>query len=496
MRKSCIAALFALLIAPGTFFCQNLSDFESVNPALQSSQFVFPNSHVFQKIIEKNDAITNGTIKGTFDFTAYVPNGGSSTSGRLSINHEATPGGVTAMDITFDPIARLWFTSNATELNFTSVAGTARNCSGGITPWGNVISCEEISNNLDTNNDGYRDLGWHVETNPSTKTVVRKLWALGNGPKENIALHTNRRTAYFGNDTNPGYLFKYVATNVDDLTAGSLYVYQGSKNGSGLWLSVPNTTATERNTTMTLCKNMNATIFNGIEDVEIGPDQNIYLAVKNESRVYRFTDSDPLTGTTVPSMTTYVGNASYAIVHSGGNTTVPWGSGNDNLAFDNQGNLWVLQDGGNNYIWVVLNGHTQAAPMVKIFGIAPAGSEPTGLTFTPDFKFAFLSFQHPSSTNNIDVQYDVAGSPIGFHKDVAVVIGLASHLGPTTQGQNTTNVGIGTYTPHAKLHIHDGDVYIDNIARGVILKSQDGNCWRITVGITGQLNAAQILCPQ
>ena len=27
--------------------------------------------------------------------------------------------------------------------------------------------------------------------------------------------------------------------------------------------------------------------------------------------------------------------------------------GNDNLAFDGEGNLWVLQDGGHDYIWVV-----------------------------------------------------------------------------------------------------------------------------------------------
>ena len=82
---------------------------------------------------------------------------------------------------------------------------------------------------------------------------------------------------------------------------------------------------------------------------------------------------------------------SYDINDGSSVTSVPWGNGNDNLAFDNDGNLWVMQDGGDFYIWVVKNGHTQASPDVEIFGITPAGAEPTGITFTPDNKYLFMS---------------------------------------------------------------------------------------------------------
>ncbi len=425
---------------------QNIGTFTSVTPAAQSTQFVFPSSHAFQKIIEHGDPVIGGTMMDNFDFTGYVPIAGSSALGRLSVNHELTPGGVTAMDVSFNVTSQLWSKTNVTPLNFTPVNGTARNCSGGISQWGNVITCEETAfSTTDSNNDGYYDLGWHVETNPTTKTVIQKLWAMGNGPKVNIVIHANRRTAYFGNDASPGYLYKFVANTVDNLSIGTLYVYTGPKTGNGTWVVVPNTTQTERNTTMALCAGLGATVFNGIEDVEIGPDNKLYFAVKNEDKVYRLLDSDPITGTTTSQMETYVGGMSYNITHAGGTTTVPWGTGNDNLAFDGQGNLWVLQDGSNNYIWVVMNGHTQAVPNVQLFGIPPAGSEPTGITFTPDYKYLFISFQHPNVANNVDYQIDASGLPIGFEKDIAIVIALDENLGCPLLGQSCTDNDPNTF---------------------------------------------------
>ena len=45
----------------------------------------------------------------------------------------------------------------------------------------------------------------------------------------------------------------------------------------------------------------------------------------------------------------------------------------------------------------------------------------------------------------------------------------------------TGNVGIGTNDPKAKLQITNGDVYVDNAMRGIILKSPNENCWRVTI---------------
>jgi hypothetical protein len=439
------STLFLLIFGLGPSHGQNIGQFTSVTPGPQTSNFIFPTTHKFQKILEHGDVITNGTAADNFDFTGYVPAVGSSSTGYLSLNHELTPGGVTAMNVSLNPVSKLWTPAMMTALNFAPVNGTARNCSGGITSWNRVITCEEVISTADTNSDGYNDLGWMVEVDPVSKTVIRKLWALGCGQKENIVIHGNNRTAYFGNDANPGYLYKYVASVAGDLSAGILYVYTGPKNGNGNWVQIANTTQADRNNTMTLCNQAGATVFSGVEDVEIGPDGKVYLAVKNENCVYRFTDSDPVTGTTVSGFETYVGNASYNITHAGGTTVTAWGTGNDNLAFDGQGNLWVLQDGGLNYIWVVMAGHTQASPNVRLFGIAPAGSEPTGITFTPDYKYLFMSFQHPDAGNNVTYQTDAAGNFIGFDKDIALVIALSGNLGCSQLGLQCNDNNPGTF---------------------------------------------------
>ena len=57
------------------------------------------------------------------------------------------------------------------------------------------------------------------------------------------------------------------------------------------------------------------------------------------------------------------------------------------------------------------------------------------------------------------------------------------------------NVGIGTTLPSSKLQVKQGDVYIEDIGNGVIMKSPNGNCWRYTPDNDGNLVPLQITCP-
>ena len=348
--------LILLLLCHGAIHAQEtLADFTSVRPSQQNTDYVFPASHSFQKIIEAGDPLTEGgALLNRNDFTGYVPIDGSSENGYLSINAETVPGGVSILDINFDNTSKTWQTTLSQAIDFSAVVGTIANCSGTVTPWNTIISCEEHIVTTDLNADGYHDAGWCVEIDPATKTVIDKRWALGNFKHENVVIHSNQRTVYEGADSDPGYLYKFVANAAQDLGSGDLYVYSGSKNGAGTWIRIDNATPAERNSTLAQSANVGATVFDGIEDVEIGPNGLVYFAVKGEGRVYRFQDSDPLTGTSVPQMETYVGNMDYIISLENGSTNVPWGNGNDNLAFDGNGNLWVTQDSGSqNYIWVV-----------------------------------------------------------------------------------------------------------------------------------------------
>lgn len=463
MKNDVLLTIFFVNIFCGFLSAQHISDFNSLEPAIQNTDLFLPSTHSFQYIIETGDPLTEGgTMPDILDFTGYVPINNSSKLGYLSINSEDNPGGVSILDIELNEENGEWIVNRSEAVDFSSFAliypGTIANCSGTVTPWNTIISCEEVTSydtedycetnagsiecllySKDSNNDGYYDHGWSIEIDPVTKTVINqdggrdgpdKLWAMGNFKHENAAIHDNLRTVYQGADdtVGEGYLFKFIADNQENLSSGDLFVYKGDKQGNGNWIQVNNNTITEQNTTLDQCATLGATSFGGIEDVEINPiDGFIYFAVKREDIgggiergvVYKFDDSNPLDGTANIAMEIYVGGD---ISYDG----VPWGNGTDNLVFDNLGNLWVAQDESGsdprNYIWLVENGHTQNNPRVKIFARTPKGSEPTGLTFSPDYRYLFMSVQHPDENNNVTSQPDGFGNPRSFDKDVSIMI--------------------------------------------------------------------------
>ncbi|MEM6632609.1 MAG: hypothetical protein AAF694_23255 [Bacteroidota bacterium] len=57
-------------------------------------------------------------------------------------------------------------------------------------------------------------------------------------------------------------------------------------------------------------------------------------------------------------------------------------------------------------------------------------------------------------------------------------------------------LGIGTTEPASKLQVDQGDVYVNGVGQGVIMRSPDGQCWRITVGNTGTLGTSSVTCPE
>ena len=56
-------------------------------------------------------------------------------------------------------------------------------------------------------------------------------------------------------------------------------------------------------------------------------------------------------------------------------------------------------------------------------------------------------------------------------------------------------VGLGTDQPRAKLEVNDGDIYLPNSNRGVIMTSPSGSCFRVTVDNAGNMVSTPIACP-
>lgn len=62
-------------------------------------------------------------------------------------------------------------------------------------------------------------------------------------------------------------------------------------------------------------------------------------------------------------------------------------------------------------------------------------------------------------------------------------------------GEESGFIGIGTGTPAAKVQVEEGDIYLNNVYRGVILRSPDGNCFRMKVQNDGSFVSVPIDCP-
>lgn len=436
---------------------QSIGDFVSIRPETQTEQLVIPSTHIFQSLIQTGIVLPDGSVVQVFpDFTGYIPTNGSSTEGHLSVNYEALPGGVSVYDIKFNEVSRLWEITGSKNIDFTLLGGSGFNCSGGITPWGTSITSEEPQPSINTipgplndlNQDGYVDLGWNTEIDPITKTIVDqdgdgdadKLWKMGLIKHENVTVNAAGTILYQGADDGDfGFVFKYVPTVRGKLGDGKLYFLKmdGGQNdiytAGGRWVLVPNTTQEECNSVQTFAADNGATNFKRVEDVEVGPDSMIYFAATSPGNVYRFKDA----GEVVSDFSTWVQKGNYPIESSAATDSVKFEKC-DNLVFDCDGNLWVTEDGTSFHVWVIDNNHTPAVPRIRLFMNAPksvndpsgnvSGAEPTGLTFTPDCKYGFISLQR-CGPGNTATQIDASGLPVVFNRDMTFVFARQEDLG-------------------------------------------------------------------
>jgi hypothetical protein len=429
-----------LLLLPAIALTQTIGTFNSVQPTGQTEMLVLPSTHRFQRIIRTGDPLpAGGQLGGNLDFTGYVPIGGSSSNGYLSISSETVPAETTVLTIAYNAGTKTWSYTDGGKVNYpvSEIGNVARFCSGTVTPKNTIMVGEESVAAGDANGDGYEDIGWVIEIDPATRTVINqdgiagadKLWALGRQAHENVSIKSDESVIYWGADATPtGYMYKFVPTTAGDYTTGSLYVLQTTTSlGTGNWVLVNNSSQLDRNNTVALSTAAGAYNFDGIEDVEIGPDNKVYFAAKGPGVVYRFRDL----GATVNQLEVFVSSSSFDVDGAGPFAPEPWGVGNDNLAFDGEGNLWVLQDGSRNHIWVVAPSHSASSNAVRLFATTPLGSEPTGITFSPDYKFLFMSFQHPFATNTA-AQTDAANQSVVFNTNTTVVIARREFLGASS----------------------------------------------------------------
>lgn len=105
-----------------------------------------------------------------------------------------------------------------------------------------------------------------------------------------------------------------------------------------------------------------------------------------------------------------------------------------------------------------------------------------------DYEFHFNSSIEFFSGNNLN--YNSLPSFITFKTTGNNEVNRSERMRLSEDG----NLGIGTDSPAAKLHIKNGDIYMEDIDRGIIMKSPNGQCWRGTVNNNGSLIFNPIDC--
>lgn len=509
----------AAMMAPGCFASQNATTNGKtfpINRILPSEKDTLELAEGLSHeiLISWGDAIGGGKTFGfNNDYIAFIPSENNPDSGILWVNHEYVHPGFVAdywerdnanktraqvekeMEavggsilrvkkvegkwavVPNDPINRritgltnIPFNWHEPIMGKTSGMGTLGNCSGGITPWGTILTCEENydyfygERNQETGGLDFPEgangwerfhpnppehYGWVVEVNPQTGEAQKHI-ALGRCAHECATmkqLEDGRLVVYTGDDSNNEHLYKFVSSKPGSLREGTLYV---ADTINGKWISLdydsqPILKEKFSGQTETLIRTREAaklvggTPLDRPEDIEINPQNgHVLVSLTNnyETKNYfgsivRLIEKDGRHDAL---------EFDYAVLHAGGEETgfaCP-----DNMAFDPSGNLWFTSDISgsamnrpdkpqylpfkNNSLFMVPVSGPNAGEVIRVAN-APTEAEMTGPFFSPDGKTLFLSVQHPgektTSKDKLTSHWPNGGDAIPKPSVVAIYLG-------------------------------------------------------------------------
>lgn len=268
-------------------------------------------------------------------------------------NSETDPGGVSA--VRFD---RHGEPADAYRI----LSGTSQNCSGGGTPWGTWLSCEEVQS------------GRVWECDPTGRRKARVHDAMGVFKHEAAAVDPRGRHVYMTEDLESGCLYRYTPELWPDLSAGRLELARVRKGGQVEWLEVPDPSGRRRHTRFQV---PGATRFKRAEGIWFD-DGTVYVSTTLDSQVHAY---DTRSGR-------------IRVIYDGLALRNPPLVNVDQMTASPAGELFVCEDNhATEFDIGVIDRRGRVSKFVTATGRQHADSEFTGVAFAPGGHRLYISSQ-------------------------------------------------------------------------------------------------------
>jgi secreted PhoX family phosphatase len=255
------------------------------------------------------------------------------------------------------------------------LADTNVNCSGGGTPWGTWLSCEEV------------DKGKVWECDPWGRRPAVARPALGVFKHEAAAVDPRGRRVYLTEDLGDGGLYRFTPKRWPDLSEGLLEIASVGTNGWVRWYPVPDPSAA---TTPTREQVPEATRFARGEGIWYD-DGTVYVATTADNKVHAYDTRW----------------RRIEVIYDAAKLTDPPLTGVDNLTVSRSGDLYVCEDNGTGSLDIVIvTPGRRLARFLTCSGPHHLTSELTGVIFDPRGRRLYFSSQRFDGTGAV---FEVSG---------------------------------------------------------------------------------------